>query len=105
HSSLESEPEPQMYTPFSQFSMPFATLVVRTSKDPLELAATVRAAVASVEPNESVFAIRSMARVLDQSIASRRFNALMLGFFAAIAVLVASIGVYGVLSYSVVQRR
>jgi len=105
HVGLEFEPEPQMYAPFSQFSMPFATLVVRTSGDPLAFSKTLRSAVASADPAEPVSGIKSMEQVLEQSIASRKFNALMLGFFAAIAMLAASIGVYGVLSYTVVQRR
>jgi putative ABC transport system permease protein len=105
HSGLESEPEPQMYAPFSQFSMPFATLVVRTYGEPLAFSKALRRAVASVDPTEPVSGIKSMEQVLEQSIASRKFNALMVGFFAAIAMLAASIGVYGVLSYAVAQRR
>jgi putative ABC transport system permease protein len=102
---LELEPEPQMYVPFSQFSMPFATLVVRTYGDPLAFAKSLHRAVASVNKNEPVSAIDTMGQVLDQSVASRKFSLLMLGFFAAIATLVASIGVYGVLSYALAQRR
>lgn len=105
HSGLESEPEPQMYAPFSQFSMPFATLVVRTYGEPLAFSRTLRRAVASVDPTEPVSGIKSMEQVLEQSIASRKFNALMLSFFAAIAMLAAGIGVYGVLSHAVAQRR
>jgi hypothetical protein len=99
HSSLESEPEPQMYAPFSQFSMPFATLVVRTYGEPLALSKTLQRAAASVDPNEPVSAIKSMGQVLEQSVASRKLSVLMLGFFAAIAMLVASICIRGSVVY------
>ena len=94
----------QVYLPHAQFAVDYLTLVVRTKSDPLNLAPEVRRQVAELEPDQAVSNIASMDEVLSDSVASRRFSATLLGTLAGLGLLLASIGVYGVISYGVAQR-
>jgi putative ABC transport system permease protein len=94
----------QIYLPHAQYRNGYLTLVVRTKSDPLSLAAEVRRQVTQVDPEQAVSNIASMDQVLSDSIASRRFSATLLGTLAGLGLLLASVGVYGVISYGVSQR-
>jgi putative ABC transport system permease protein len=80
------------------------TLIVRTVSDPGSLAGAVRGKVLEVDRNQPVYDVATMQQRLAEAIAPQRFNTMALGIFAGIAVLLAVVGVYGVMTYSVAQR-
>src|ERR1700692_4236318 len=79
-------------------------MLIRSSSDPAALASTVSRLVASIDPDQPVYDIKTMDQRLADSLASRRFNAVWIVCFAAAASLLAAIGVYGVMSYLVTLR-
>ena len=102
--SLDTPPRPAVYLPYSQFVLPYMGAVVRTNKGAAATASAVKAAVAQIDPDLPVGDVKTIEQIIDDSTGQPRFRSFLIASFAGLALLLAAVGVYGLISFTVTQR-
>jgi predicted permease len=105
HLGPETPPRPELYQPFTQNSFAFMSFVVRTEGNPIGLVPSVRAAIARLDPAQAISGVNTMEHHLETALSRPKFMSRLVAVFGALALLLSTVGVYGVMAYSVARRR
>jgi putative ABC transport system permease protein len=103
--NLQGGPQPALYLSLSQFTVPFTGVVIRSDAGEVATATAVKTAVHSLDPELPVGELRTLERILEQATGQPRFRAMLVAAFATAALLLAAVGLYGLISFTVAQRR
>ena len=103
-SSLDTPPRPAVYLPYTQFGLPYMGVAVRTPQGAAAILAAVKAAAGQLDPDLPIGEVKTIEQVIDESTGQPRFRSFLVASFAVLALLLAAVGVYGLISFTVAQR-